>query len=91
VKKHITAMLLGVAMVTVAAAPARAVEPIGALVLGLITVGTHVLMDQYHKGNLKAPADECKAEIVKSPNGNYYYERFVDPNGDCTYVSKLNG
>ncbi len=38
--------------------------------------------------DLPSPPDECKAEVVKSPNGDYYYERFLDPNGDCTYVSK---
>lgn len=90
-KKSITAMLLGVSMLALASAPAKAVEPIGALIIAGITVGGPAIVAAWKDGKIKAPADECKVETVKSPNGEYYYERFVDPSGDCTYVSKLTG
>jgi hypothetical protein len=60
----------------------------GFLVLVLIVVGPHVLMDQYHKGNIPAAQEECRAEVVRSPSGTAY-RRYVDLNGDCVYSEAI--
>lgn len=60
----------------------------GFLALVLIVVGPSVLMDQYHKGNIPAAKEECRAEVVRSPIGTEY-RRDVDLNGDCVYSEAL--
>ena len=53
-----------------------------ALVLGILTMGPPVLVDQYHKGNLPAQAQTCKVENVKAEGTNYVYARVID-DGKC--------
>lgn len=68
-RKSILAVVVALIMSAFAAMPARAVEPGGALVLALITIGPHVARDL----NLQAPP-VCKMEKVKAENGNYFFE-----------------
>lgn len=85
-KKTITAMLLGVALASAAVTPARA-EPLAAAVLGIIAIGSPLLVDMHHKGLLPATPAVCEVEHVKAENGNYVYRRVVDDGKGCTLSS----
>ena len=73
-KKSILMLVVGLIMAVFAIQPARAVEPLAAGVVALITVGSHVLADKVRDGTLPAAPPVCRMEKVKAENGNYFFE-----------------
>lgn len=73
--KKLMLMVFAVMGLALAAAqPARAVEPLGAGVVALITVGSHALAEKVRDGTLPAAPPVCRMEKVKAENGNYFFE-----------------
>lgn len=72
--KKLMVLVLGLVLALFASLPARAVEPMGAVILALIVIGPHVMEEQVRNGNLPGPPPECRKEKVKAVGGNYYFE-----------------
>lgn len=73
-KKLILMLFAVMGLVLAAVQPAKAVEPLGAGVLALITIGSHVVADKVRDGTLPAAPPVCRMEKVKAENGNYFFE-----------------
>jgi len=48
-----------------------------AIVLGIVTLGPPILVDQYHKGNLPDQAPTCKVENVSDSSDGMDSSRFL--------------
>ena len=72
-KKSMLFVMVTMILSLFAVTPARAVEPLGALVLAGITVGGPAVVAAWNDGKLPGPPPTCKTELVKADGGGYSY------------------